>query len=441
MKICTTILICFCISLISFNIHAQADSSRITSLTTNDEDPWLMKALDGNYYIAYFSDSLGTPDVWITKSSDGIHWDPAWVAMETPTENEFYPCMAQAADSSFHMAWMKQETNGSWNIWYSHSSDAIVWSSPIALTTDVVSINWLPNLLIDYNGTFHITWSSNKTGNMELYSIKSSNGGATWTSPVQIINHPFHDLAPFVLQKYDSSYVMVWQHFHDTLISYLSDSTEIFYSTSADGENWSTPSNLTLDPTNAKRVDALPIIYADSPNNDYYISWTSTRHTIYGGTAQLSLSAIENGANGSNSIQIPGIGYSPRIISTGTAGKFLMIWVSDPNGDEKRDIYHQFITLSSDGIENKEANSSASLIKVFPNPFTDEATLVIDQNMILDNYHLNITNLLGQEIKSVQKIHEREVKIRKEDLPNGIYLYSLKDVTNKIIGRGKLIIQ
>jgi hypothetical protein len=132
---------------------AQGDTCthNISPISDNDEDSWIMKANNGDYYVVYFSDSTGSPDLWITRSQDaGITWDSTWLAIESPDSN-WYPCLQQTSTGIFHMTWFRIEAvGGGVNVWHSTSTDLFVWTAPQNLTGPGF-IDWLGNLVIDYD--------------------------------------------------------------------------------------------------------------------------------------------------------------------------------------------------------------------------------------------------------------------------------------------------
>ncbi|MFI5203849.1 MAG: hypothetical protein ACHQF2_05080, partial [Flavobacteriales bacterium] len=119
----------------------------ISPISDNDEDSWIMKANNGNYYVVYFSDSTGSPDLWITRSQDaGITWDSTWLAIESPDSN-WYPCLQQASNGVYHMTWFRiAAVGGEVNVWHSTSTDLFIWTAPLNLTGPGF-IDWLGNLV------------------------------------------------------------------------------------------------------------------------------------------------------------------------------------------------------------------------------------------------------------------------------------------------------
>lgn len=79
----------------------------------------------------------------------------------------------------------------------------------------------------------------------------------------------------------------------------------------------------------------------------------------------------------------------------------------------------------------------AKNIVVYPKPFNSFAT--IQFNSVINNAELNIYNLHGQKVKTINHISGDRIKIYREDLQSGIYFIHLTQ-DNKTITTDKLII-
>lgn len=434
MKSAKRLLLLFFVFVYSISF-SQVDTcnNRITSLSSNDEDSWIMHADNGNYYVAYFSDSTGTPNIWMTRSTNGgITWDSTWVIIQT-TDSSFYPCIAQSANGTFHMAWFRI-SGASVDTWYSKSSDAITWSAPIKLT-NTASVDWLPNLVIDYNDSLWVTFASDRTGNMDLFSIKSSDGGLTWSNPVQLTTNAFQDNLPILFQRADSSFVLTWQRYNGSPYNYLSNTNEIYYKTSPDGINWSSEDSITFD-TGTLYTDILPSIYENPNDKELYFVWTSNRFSPFGNNVELSLSAVLSGSMGNQATIITCPGYDAKVIPTDTAGQFILTWVADPNNDGKRDIYSRFLYKNVLSVGVPE-NNTVTQYHLFPNPMNENAVLTFE-NPNNEKHKFLLFNVKGEKVQEINNITTDQVKIERKDLIPGLYFFLLQTKTGS--GRkGKLM--
>ena len=102
-------------------------------------------------------------------------------------------------------------------------------------------------------------------------------------------------------------------------------------------------------------------------------------------------------------------------------------------------------SLQCTGIH--EYGNSSSVI-LYPNPFTDQSTLVITDALGFNKADLEIYDVVGQSIRSIViEIHERrtEIPIDRSGMSAGIYFYKVygenNDGSKMVIGTGKMVVE
>ncbi|MGQ0829930.1 MAG: T9SS type A sorting domain-containing protein [Bacteroidota bacterium] len=86
------------------------------------------------------------------------------------------------------------------------------------------------------------------------------------------------------------------------------------------------------------------------------------------------------------------------------------------------------------GITEEEANNN---VTIYPNPFDNSAILHI--NNPGENVSVALYDVLGKEVKRITNIKNENVLISRDNLPDGIYFYLVKD-NEKTIATGKVIL-
>jgi hypothetical protein len=66
-----------------------------------------------------------------------------------------------------------------------------------------------PALVRARDGSYHLAWLSNRTGNAEIFAAGSTDG-LSWGKPVRVTNHDFQDWYPSLLQGPDGVFHLVW---------------------------------------------------------------------------------------------------------------------------------------------------------------------------------------------------------------------------------------
>ncbi len=82
-----------------------------------------------------------------------------------------------------------------------------------------------------------------------------------------------------------------------------------------------------------------------------------------------------------------------------------------------------YVDDCSTGISDLDPFFSFS---VFPNPFTEELTLTIDDRMLEKTKSIQLYNMLGECVYSLSEPHDNRVFIQRNNLPSGIYVLVLK---------------
>jgi hypothetical protein len=306
-----------------------------------DEDPSLLRGADGAFWLAWFSERSGNADIWMTRSPDGVHWQPPWQVTSHP-DADFCPSLLQARDRRFHLAWFRQAArSGIRNIYYA-SGDAHGrnWSAPRAITREQ-SEDWVPSLMEDAKRVLWIAWASNRTGNKDIFLVRSGDRGKTWSQPRQITDHPEEDDFPCLAQLGSGAYCLVWtRHRQRRKGEWLpNDTSEVMCSRSRDGERWSQPRAITRD----RFADAFPAIHRNVSASKYFVSWTTNRYGPQAGIAGVMLSeSMQYPAAPFRITPLGAQGYYARLAPTDREGLYLLVWVSKTDRGDL-DLFRQFV--------------------------------------------------------------------------------------------------
>jgi hypothetical protein len=317
--------------------RAAAEPSAPIRITTNpgdDEDPTVVLARDGRFHVVWSSVQGGRVDLFLRSSRDGRNWADERRITDDAVE-DYYPSLIQSRDGVFHLAWFRlQRAEGRTDIWYARSADGVHWSSPLPITTE--GQDWAPVIYEAAGGGLWIVWSSRGTGNRELSTSYSGDGGRRWSPPTQITHSPEEDDFPHVHRRLGGERILVWTRYASgsPLLDYYKDPTaEIVLAASRDGLEWSAPSVVTPPDPDARFVEFLPLALQSKDELHAYVSWTSNRNQIDRGDILLR----EIFTPTSPVRQLVTGGYDAKIAPTRRRGEYLMVWVSSTGG--KKDIF------------------------------------------------------------------------------------------------------
>jgi hypothetical protein len=306
---------------------------------TKDEDPCVLLARDGSIYIVWFSDRGGNSDIYLTRTSDGIEWMPP-VRITTSIHGDFYPQLIQDDAGVFHLTWFRWEAYFRGHIWYSRSENGITWDSTAEVqvtTTDNVD-DWVPVITQAGNGTLVIYFVSAVRSSVtnEIYVTSRSPSDSQWSAatPLPAINSPTeHDHLPQAAQI-DGTINLVWVR-HDTSqsIPWLHPKSDLYFATSANGYDWSSPLKITTDSGNV--VNLFPGFYTDDDGTGSLI-WLSTRS----GAPKVFELPVTDLTTIPQELSFLPDGYSHRVSRTTTPDVYIGVWVQGPDGEQ--DVYYRF---------------------------------------------------------------------------------------------------
>jgi hypothetical protein len=204
--------------------------------------------------------SAGATQVVVSRSSDGVNWgnpipvshspdpDKDWITCDNTNTSPFY--------GHCYVEW--DDVNQGGLLWMSASIDGgLTWGTALnpGGSTSAVGIGGQP--LVQPNGTVIVPFFQEFVGSIESFS--STDGGASWTLPIQVAKISGHQVAgglrtdPLPSAQIDASgtVYVVWQ---DCAFRTNCSSNDLVMSTSADGTHWSAKARIPIDPT-ASTVD------------------------------------------------------------------------------------------------------------------------------------------------------------------------------------------
>jgi uncharacterized repeat protein (TIGR01451 family) len=87
-----------------------------------------------------------------------------------------------------------------------------------------------------------------------------------------------------------------------------------------------------------------------------------------------------------------------------------------------------------------EATSTNNIVRVYPNPFGESTTFVIQSDKINETYLFELLDVVGKKVLSLNNISEKQFSISRNGLHNGMYFYNITNAQG-VVGKGKVIIK
>jgi len=253
-------------------------------LTTHSADDWapsITQTSDGNIWVAWHSFRTGSSDVFY-KTYNGTAWSN-YTQLTYDGGVDGLPSIIQTNDGKIMIFWTTSRT-GNYEIFYKNSSDGgSSWSSATQLTFDSNDDRG-PAILKTADGKLWLFWQSKRTGDFNVFYKNSSDGGSSWSSATQLTFDSNIDKQPAITQANDGTIWLAWS-------SNRTGNDDVFYKTSSDNaSSWSTETQLTSD----LNIDMSPSVMQTDDGNTWIVWQTDINiqddiyYKVYNGSSWSS---------------------------------------------------------------------------------------------------------------------------------------------------------
>src|SRR5215470_9441385 len=299
------------------------DPVNLSNMAGGDEDPGLVRQYDGHVIVAWYSRRSGNGDIYLRRTLDGVAWDPA-VQVTSSTDTDFYPNLIEGPGNLLYMVWHRV-TGGVGHIEYNKTGNATSWNATTELAISSGGDDWSPSIAATSNNRLVVAFARNTCGQGGCFALEvvtSDDGGATWTQPASpgLTASGFADHLPMIVLTGDHV-TMVWNRYVSSMqtpLPYMTATSEVMMSTSTDGVTW-TPA---VAVTQNSDYDLFPALYQDQAGT-WMITWLTAKPP---GMTTMTVEQAVTGTQPSGTIAVVA-GYSPRVIATALAHRYLAAWV------------------------------------------------------------------------------------------------------------------
>jgi hypothetical protein len=271
---------------------------------------WPVVAASGsNIYVMYHC--LGDYNIYFNKSTNyGATW--TFGEIISSAQNAITPQIVVDGDTVYG-AW-EERINTNYEIYFRRSVDAgQTWGTLTNLTNNPTFSRWVQ--LEKSNGVLYMAWlESPAYPASDIYFSKSFNNGESWTTPVNLTNDVLPQLR-LDMKILDSSIYIVSQ---DQLAI---NADEIGFMKSTDlGATWTTPVNLSNNAGNSSFPNILPVNFDNT--HHLFLSWPDNTGTP--GNLEIYFKySTDEGATWSSEINLSNNAensYRPHIVASSYPG-------------------------------------------------------------------------------------------------------------------------
>lgn len=257
------------------------------------------------------------------------NWSPD-MRLTWNMETDWNPSIAQTSDGKIWVVWHSYRT-GDADIFYKFYDPSKVhpWSSEMRLTTNP-NVDTSPSIMQANDGKIWVVWSTNRTGNDEIYYTTSSNNGATWSPDQNLTTNPNVDECPSIMQTASGTIWLAWS-------ANRTEKYRIYYKTSSDnGATWSLD---TLIPVVNLDVNHQNPSITQTADGKIWVVWVRDDDIFY-----KTYNGTHWSSSDSSLTQDAGTkpDLNPSITQT-SDGKIWVVWDSRTAGGQG-DIYYKIRT-------------------------------------------------------------------------------------------------
>ena len=275
-------------------------------------------AHDGNnVYVVWQTSLSGTASVFLAKSSNGGLSFEKPVMISDITKLAAFPQIA-VSDNHVYFTWLEKSENNSTNIVFAKSDDNASSIGTPQYMTHHSGISGIPKLIAIENHVY-LSWEDNSKGSFDVFLTKSDDYGVSFHVPVNVSANAGQSGTPQIVISQNLVYV-VW-------MDNISGNYDILFAKSSDGGNsFTTP----IDISNLHADSGYPQFTVSG--NNVYVVWTQTTsnlsYDIFFVKSTDGGNTFDRPINLSNNVGSSGW---PKIASDG-GGNIYVSWVDSSPG-------------------------------------------------------------------------------------------------------------
>jgi hypothetical protein len=235
----------------------------------------------GNIYAVWQDDTATNSNILFSRSNDGGATFSPPLNVSQSSGSSFNPLISVDRQGAINVVWIN-DAPGNNDIFFSRSTDGgTTFSAPLNLSNDPAD-SLSPQLAVDGSGNINVVWESDNITFGVLFS-HSTDGGATFSPPLDLATNTAGSFGAQLALAADGSINVAWEDDSNT-------GSTISYSRSSDnGATFSAPKNLSGTLGNSFEsqiaVDAggnIDVLFADSTPGNFDIFFS--RSTDHGAT-------------------------------------------------------------------------------------------------------------------------------------------------------------
>lgn len=414
-----------------------ANGVAVIAKANHQQDAKLISDGTGGAIVVWQDSANGLWDIYAQRiSSTGIlNWTAAGVSVCSSADAQINPRIETDGVGGAVIVWQDKRGGVDYDIYAQHvdATGATTWTANGVAVCTSISTQSNPKIEPDGAGGMIIAWQDKRNGvDYNVYTQRLSATGVVLWSPngVAVCTAAGSQSAVDMTSEGIAGAVIVWKDQrsgnHDIYAQRV-DLTGILQWT-VNGVPISTAAGAQLNPNAVgDGAGGAIIVWQDSSAGS---SDVKSQRISSLGIVQWAVGGVAVGTAADNQA-------SPKNVSDGSGG-CIYVW-QDKRNTADFDIYAHHLYSDGTTVNGIEENNIYVSSTVFPNPFNENANLIIIAGVHLANPELVIFDILGNRVAVDAIKVEEGFWISRCDLRGGAYFYEIR-VQNGSVSNGKLII-
>ena len=288
----------------------------ISNSSGNTQSQQVAVDSSGKINVVWADNSLGNYAIFFSRSSDNGNTFSVPVSISKHAQSTAsVPRIAVDASGNISVVWTEASPDGSSKfVYFSHSADGVTFTNPHNISGDAGAATG-PQIAVDSGGGVNVVWVDTSLGNSEIFFSRSTDGGTSFSTPLNISNDTFDSRGPQIAVDANGNINLAWED--NTVGDTVNPRNDVFFSRSTDGgASFSAP--LAITQSSEYSYASFPLQVASGSNGNIDLLWV--RRSVGGYADVLFARSTDGGAAFS---QTGGAGYS----SSG-------MMAIDPSGNE-----------------------------------------------------------------------------------------------------------
>jgi len=165
-------------------------------------------ASGNNVYVVWMDKTPRNYDIFVAKSNNAGSTFGAPINVSNTAKDSGYPQITMSGNNVY-VVWTETISNKNYDVFFAKSTNGgSTFDTPVNVSNNVGPSGWA---LVAAPNNIYVTWEDRTAGNYDILITKSTDGGSTFGTPVNVSNTPEDSTFKQMVATNDSVY-LVWHY-------------------------------------------------------------------------------------------------------------------------------------------------------------------------------------------------------------------------------------